>query len=188
MPPPGRCLDVIRLCCTLARAWRCGQPTRTRPARRFCYASADALGRQAERLNGRPLEELRRLAPEDLLVQLAGGIHGTHVVGSGPDVARVAMDPILHLRRVKRHHCSEQDGFAAEHGAPGYATGERGKFAQQPDPAAQGPVWRNPCVDHPCSSPAPRSCAASSPAWAGDGRVAPTLRARSRCSWSGTLC
>lgn len=76
MPPPGRCLNVMRLCCALAHAWRNGQPSRTRLARRFGYASADALGRRAKRLTGRPLGELRRMAPEDLLVDLVDGIQG----------------------------------------------------------------------------------------------------------------
>jgi len=74
MPPPGRCLDVLRLCCSLSHAWRNGQPSRAKLARRFGYASADSLGRRAKRLTCRPLGELRRMAPEDLLVQLVDGI------------------------------------------------------------------------------------------------------------------
>jgi len=70
LPPSKRALDAMRLCCVCDHAQRNAQPTRAVLMRRFGYASADALGRFAKRLTGRPLGDVRRLPPKELLAHL----------------------------------------------------------------------------------------------------------------------
>lgn len=76
LPPPGRILRALGICCVLDYARRRRRATRRAPAERFDHPSADAFGRKVKRLTGRALGELRETEPEvlvRLLVRRIGG-------------------------------------------------------------------------------------------------------------------